>query len=507
MLPVIAWRDIDVADHDVLAGVARATMRAVTDTPGTGVAERRRMKRLAFLIVLAAPPAFAQGFVQIENQQSGLTGTAPAPEVALAIGPQGTLEIAGGNVSGIESGNAVLTETTTAFWAGASITATPGEHRALFDTASGRWFVSADDATHRYLAVSQTGDLLGPWAGMTLPPATGTHVAVDARGVYGVGQHAGATDVIAIPLADALAGNASNATQLSAAEADLVPAVVLDGSPQLLVGRGTARTGNTTIDAWTIAWTGSTPALTGPVAIDIGAIFRDPPVTAVQPQGAPLVPTGGGRVRTAYVSQGHLYAIAATQVGGRAGAFAPQIDLASNSVVGLDTLGDGTFDLIDPALAVDPFGDLGIVAIATSATETPGMVFTGRPGFFAGAPLAYMQQSGSAGTYACQVTGGVSAFPPDSAIAFDGVNGFWTDAAIGASTGDCAFQTQLVQFAVESPIDYADDFPVDPVGDDAGGAPGGGCCSTSGGASSCVLAALVTGLLLARRRAVRSRSR
>ena len=463
------------------------------------------MKRLAVLAVLAASPAFAQSVVQIDELGTGLGGVATQPELAFAATDTRVLEIAGGTVTiSMRGAQPAVTETTAQFWAAAGVTAMPGEHRVWFDAPSGHWFVSADDASHRYLAVSANDDPLAAWTAMTLPPATGTRLAVDAVGVYLVGAHAGTTDILAIPLADAVAATTANVTQLTAAELDLVPANGNTTAPELLVGRGTSTGGDTTIDVWTLTWTGNVPALTGPSSIDLGMAFDDPPATAVQMTGSPLLVVGDGRIRSAYVSGDQLWAIAATQIGGRAGAFDVQIGVPAGALLAIDPIGDPAADLVNPELAADIQGDIGIVV--TEVTAGMRIVLTGRNGFFFGAPLAQPNvPTNGTGPYSCAPQSGVSSYAPYAAIAPDGDGGFWADVAL-AGSGDCGFQTAPVEFFVEggSP---GDDFPVDEPGDAGFDPPGGGhkplagCCSSSGGGSSIVLAGLVIGLARARRRA------
>lgn len=465
-------------------------------------------------LVLASSPAFAQTFVQLEQVVDGQVGVVPAPEIALAVSDTRQLEIAGGNVAiALRGSTPAVNESTAQFWAAAGVTATPGEHRAVFDAISRHWFVSADDATHRYLAVSANDDPLSGWLAITLPPATGTRLAVDPLGVYLVGTHGGQSDIVVIPLADALAGITTNVAQLTAPELDLVPAIDRDGdatSPQVLVGRGTnAQTGNTTIDGWAIAWSNGAPMLGGPVSFDLGAAFRDPPPNAVQPPGSPLLPTGTGHIRSASVVGGQLFAIAATQIGGRAGAFAVQLDLSSGTVSALDQIGQTDADLINPEIAADTSGNVGIVLTEVSSTTGPQTMLTGRNQFFFGSPLAQLFPAAGTGAYSCAPQNNVSSYAPYASISPDPSFGFWADAAL-AGTGDCGFHTTMIQFDIPVATDVSDDvffeddggLPVDPVGSK----PLAGCCSASSGASSLVLSALVIALARARRRVRRSQT-
>jgi hypothetical protein len=454
--------------------------------------------RFAAVILLAASPAFAAPFVEVDQAIAGVSGTQAAPDLALAVNNNLVVEIAGGQVA-IGFPGQLAMQTTTQFWAAAGITATPGEHRALFDVGSQRWFVSADDASHRYLAVSASDNPEGAWTAIALAPATATGLTVDANGVYLVGNKAGATDILVLPLADALAGNATAAVHLTAAEADLVPALNTDNTatePAILVGRGTTSNGNTAIDVWTISWSGTVPAITGPTAIDVGAIFRDPPPTAIQPPGSPLLPTGGGRIRSAHAGGSSLIAIAATQIAGRAAAFAVTIDLGQHTALATDQISVADTDLVNPELAVDGESNVGIVVTQTSATTAPAILLTGKSSSFD--QLAPFVLASEPSPISCAPAGNISAYAPHAAIAVDGFQTFWADTVLG-STGDCAFHTQPVEFVIQTE-NFADDFPpMDPIDRE----PDGGCCSASGGASSVVLGGLVLGLALVRRRSAR----
>lgn len=508
-----------------------------------------RRYALATLVVAAtAAPAVADNVVSIDTTLAGTSGPTGGvtgdPDVATTAGPVDVLDVVTGEVAirdrfGISP---PVQMTTDQFWTAAGITGTPNafEHRAVFDIASQRFFVTADElvagANRRYLAVSDGSAAGGSWHAVALPAdgvVTDTRVAVDANGVYVTGNGSdGATHVVAIPLADALATppTLAHATALSIPELDVIPAIDAQGGkqptdPEVLAGRGVAQGGDTTLRTYLVTWPGGgAPAtLATSSQVDLNAVFSPPPATASQGSGAPLLAVGGAGLRSLTSAGSQLYGLAATQVGGHAAAFWFQVDLALGAVV-RDTISVPQGDLLVPALAVDTFGDIGVIGVEVMQGDMFPVIAGRAADFSQTAVMSALQTyGGAAGTYSCNPDGGVTSFGRYASLGVDPTSGeLFGDAPYVSDGTACAFQTSLVGFYVQD-ARFADDFPDDggvAIGGGGGGFPtgddvpdGGGCgCSTAAPRDAAApLLVIALGALVsrsrgrARRRADRSR--
>ena len=305
----------------------------------------------------------------------------------------------------------------------------PYDPRILFDPASSRWFALCDawgdppdsqfpdrpgPTQYMLIAVSSDDDPRHPWKAVHLEapgPVDNIKLGVDARGVYssaGYSRPELAALVVAVPKADLLwrgetrpsvahVNWAKAATvrrledhKLDGAEG-LFPALDLKGGrsaerPVIFINRYRSEVGGETImQVRKLTWTlPHTAVLSEPVNVGLGVRHAvQPTMRGVQPPlpsglFSPGLNAGEGRVVNAVVRHGSVWAIAATQVGERVGAFWVEIDLASMKLRQHGTLGDTGADLLFPSLSVDAEGNLGIAMTRTSVTEPASTYVTGR---------------------------------------------------------------------------------------------------------------------------------
>ncbi len=487
---------------------------------------------------LAATPAGAQSIIQIEGVTPGASGptggVTTTPDLATAVGPADILDLSTGHVSVIALYNttAPTQQTTEQFWTAAGITGTPNafEHRAVYDNASGHFFVTADEhvagANRRYLAVSEGQTAAGPWHAVVIPAAgviTDTRLAVDANGAYITGNTgSGATAIVSIPLPYALAVPQTHVhdNALAIPEPDAIPAIYAAGGkattdPEWFAARGVAGNGNTAIRMYALQWHLGEPATLGSVQIqDLGAIYALPPATATEP-GVVQLDASDASLRSLTSLGPTLYGIAATTIYGQAGAFAFSIGTGGGAIQSMP-VGVAGADFITPALAVDGNGDIGVIGVITSSAIAPTVAVTGQSA--QGAMNSWptpIPVTASQLPYTCGTGSSATPFGRYSSlvVAPTGTTGiqFYGDAMYGSDSA-CGYQTAIVAFDTEI-LAYGDDFPpADPIGAEWPIDPGDqshfldGCCSASGDpTSSLALVGCCRLALLRRRRARRCR--
>ncbi len=315
--------------------------------------------------------------------------------------------------------------------AGGQLVDDPYDPRMFFDPLTSRWFATSD--THKraskgtesltqdmLIGVSSDDDPTHPWKAVLYKVPTADldidniKVGLDKNGVYLtslVTVTAKVVPMVAIPKADLLwkgsaAPSLANAnyfetpkapadstkgTHGSRGDEGMIPAFDLDpakklGDPMIFINRFQADSdGETAMQIRKVTWMSTVKAtMTGPFVVALGKTYTEPKTQAIQPplpqKGlvSPPIRPGGGRLVNAVVRHGSVWAIAATQVGDRTGAFWVEIALNPLKLVQQGTVGDPAADIIFASLNVDGNGNLGIAMNRTSATEFPSIYVTGR---------------------------------------------------------------------------------------------------------------------------------
>ncbi|MBE3123544.1 MAG: hypothetical protein IMZ65_01940 [Planctomycetes bacterium] len=319
------------------------------------------------------------------------------------------------------------------FWAaafknaGRELYGTPYDPRIFYDPLSSRWFATSDSVvddgkamhgtSHMLLAVSQDDDPTHPWKAVDTQATIlvdNIKLGLDKNGVY-LTALAAITDkaipMIAIPKTDLLwtgtgvpslahlnyfetpktPADPARGTHGSRGDEGMIPAFDLNphkklGDPMIFINRFQAEwAGETAMQIRKVTWTSPTKAtMTGPVSVGLGVTHTAPTTQAMQPplpqKGlvSPPIRPGGGRLVNAVVSRGSVWAIAATDVNHRTGAFWVEIDLRTMKLVQHGTVGDPAADIVFASLNVDVNGNLGMAMNRSSASDYLSIYVTGR---------------------------------------------------------------------------------------------------------------------------------
>jgi hypothetical protein len=462
------------------------------------VTRRVALAATTLAVAVAAAPATADVFVEVQHTAAGASGPTGGvtafPDLAATIGAVDILDLSTGHVVVTDrSGSATLDETTEQFWTSAGIAGAPNafEHRAFYDPVSERFFVTADELTgganRRYLAVSAGNSAVGPWQAVALAGSAAirdTRVAVDAASVYLTGDPGdGTTALVVIPLTDALATppTLAHAVTLSIPEAEAIPALFPQGDTasseaMLFAARATAPDGDMTIDIYGLFGSGPIAQVRRAGFEDLGQAFPAPPATAAQPSGPDLAVGDGGLRGVVQFGNGDLFGIAETAVDGHAAAvwFAAS-NTGGGPVAGVLSAADA--DVLAPSLTVDGDGDIGIAAEQTSTTQPVFGLVAGlaSQGYFAGAAPATFPVVGDAAAASCGSAPGVTAFGRTTAISVDPVDGmlFADTMAFQTATPACGFVTALSSFDIADLPNQTGPGLQIPGGCNAGGGAGG----------------------------------
>jgi hypothetical protein len=492
------------------------------------------MRNLTLGILLVSSMAWGDAGVSsgvnIVSVFDGQGGTAQgAPDVGGSTGAAYVLDAVSGSVTVRDlGGHVIATRTADAFWSAAGVAGTPKAfaQRAIYDFTRQRWYMSAEEATSGtpnriYVAISESSDPTGAWKAVTLPAQgeviANTHLAIDGVGVYLTGEASDHGFVLALPIADLAwttggGPSAAHLNVISTPSRGLVPAsnsfTTMPSAPTELVARSVLANSNTSIDLYTLTWSGAIASLGPARSIDLGSSFPLPTRHAVQGPPAPALDPGDGSIASAMiVDSGVIAGIATTELSGRLAAFwfeiRPDATLAATG-----TITDYT-DLLAPSIALSPDvgrpgPTIGFVLTSVSPGRPPAIVVTGVPGNTGELQPLTTTRSGDA-AYACTASSIVAPpFGRYSSIQSDGLDGFWAVAQFGASATDCEFGTAWVNFRIISP---PDGYPGDGAAgaDDLHTSAGCGCRSHDGSAT--IVWSLLVSIALRRRRSIRGTQR
>lgn len=325
------------------------------------------------------------------------------PDEAGAVGPKHIVDFDGLNfVVHDKSGKVLLKKSMIEFWASAepagSLKVEPNDPRCLYDPLSGRWFavVNSREAkkNYGYLAVSTSSDPAKPWKGVQLPMSPqdlGLKIGVDKNGFYAA--YCNLTrkietmhDCIAIPKEDAIAPGGpdlSHATIFHNLQIESFPATDLDPkkaatAPEILLNR---EFGNecSKLYMYKITWSGKTASIAPVQNIPLSRTYYSPNGAsqkneAIQPSpGGHLRADEGRRTICCFARGGSIFICneAKRTIDSRPGILWCEVSASDGKLLQEGFVDDKDHDYLQPSLAVDAAGNIGLGCSRTSDTEFP----------------------------------------------------------------------------------------------------------------------------------------
>jgi hypothetical protein len=425
----------------------------------------------------------------------GVDSSAVPPDSNGAVGPAHYVEFVNGRFSVFRKSDGVKVKTMTdlIFWSQAGVSIPGGwdvtDPRILFDPASQRWFCSQVDFdgtatvnSNRFLVgVSATADPTGTWKGVAIAGDAGGNnfadfpaLGIDSVGIYLSGDlfdtnsnPVGPT-LVSIPKSSLLAATPTSAGMTSFGVLNygargniLQPAVCLDGSGQghvlAVASIGIDNFGNFVTNTSIVLSQMKNAGGPGKATLGNSIFLTVPPYTVplnpLQPDGTTSLDDGDARISgNVYEVGGVLFAVHATQFGGRAAIRWYRVDALNQNVLETGTITDPAKDLYYPSIAANAAGTI-VIAFNGSGTSTfpssfavVGSTVNGLTTF--GQPI--LLSSGKA-SYQNTDTTGISRWGDYSSTTVDPVDPtrFWTiqEVASGAST----WSTQVTELLTGTP--------------------------------------------------------
>ena len=306
------------------------------------------------------------------------------------VGPDHFVELINGRYAVYDKTNGTVeaSKTDKGFWMDAGVAFNPGlriaDPRLVFDPLSSRWFACAIDGDSGFnenrllLAVSQTSNPLDGWNGVAFDPDPVTSLftdfptlGIDANGVYLAanffsigGASAVGKTAIAIPKAGLLElvpsiDGRTSFGMLPAATGGQTLQPVVSFAPTAteahLLGQGPFIT--RTLRDTTISNVNSPGLATLNPTTSISVPAYSPPGNIRQPDGTTTLRNIDTRLgATVYEVGGVLFAVQATQVGGRSAIRWYRVDAASDTLLEAGTISDPNLDFSYPSIAANEDG-------------------------------------------------------------------------------------------------------------------------------------------------------
>jgi hypothetical protein len=376
-------------------------------------------------LVLAAMPAVRAGDVNVVKTFPADKGPGyrkPAPDVAAAVGPRhaAVLDDRAFVVVDKETGKVVKDLTQHDFWLGVQPAGTLDLHandpRILYDPLSGRWiaWVQGVDPPNGYLAVSTTSDPAGPWKGVKFPTPPhnyGAKAGFDKNGLY-LTLHNGhdsthkAHTCYAIPKADLIASNGPDLSHLQALpdlEIESFPATDLDsdkapGAPEMLLNKEFGNVADK-LHMYKLTWSGNKASISEVQTVPLSRTYSCP--SASLEESRAVQPAPGGKLRAdesrrtdcVFAHGGSVFGCngAKRTLKTRPGILWYEVRVSDGALLQEGFVDDATCDYLNPSLAVDRDGNIGLGCTRTSEKEFPSvyvmMHAAGDPAGSMGAPV------------------------------------------------------------------------------------------------------------------------
>jgi hypothetical protein len=368
------------------------------------------MKRsaLALVALLLAPmPAVRAADVTIVRSFPADKGPGyrkPAPDAAGAVGPHHAVVLDDRAFVVVDkaTGKVVKDLTQHDFWLGVQPVHTldlqANDPRILYDPLSGRWvaWVQGVGPMNGYLAVSATSDPTGPWKGVKfpIPPHNyGAKAGLDKNGFY-LTLHNGNNDThkahtcYAIPKADLIAPNGPDLSHMQAfpnLEIESFPATDLDpdkapDAPEVLLNKEFGNVAGK-LFMYKITWSGTKASISDVQTIPLSKTYSTP--NASVEEGRAVQPAPGGKLRAdeprrtdcVFAHGGSIFGCNGAKRGleTRPGILWYEVRVSDGALLQEGLVDDPTCDYLNPSLAVDRDGNVGLGCTRTSEKEFPSI--------------------------------------------------------------------------------------------------------------------------------------
>ena len=328
----------------------------------------------------------------------------PYPDAAGAVGPKHTavLDDRAFVVQDKATGKVLQNDTQHDFWLKVLPAKTFDLHandpRLLYDPITQRWiaWVQGLKPANGYLAVSTTSDPTKPWRGvkMPIPPHNyGARIGFDKNGLY-ISVHNGNSDVkkaqtcYAIPMADVVAGNGPNLSNMQALtdlEMEAFPATDLNpqkapDAPAVLLHREFGDTASK-LYMYKITWSGKKASISRAQSIPLSKTYQSPNALskqfqAIQPApGLKLRADEGRRTLSVFAHGGSVFGCNAAKrkIDSRCGILWYEVRVSDGALLQEGFVDAPDCDYLVPSLAVDSKGNIGLGCTRTSEKEFPSV--------------------------------------------------------------------------------------------------------------------------------------
>jgi hypothetical protein len=367
--------------------------------------KRTALALVAFLLApMAAVCAADVTVVRSFPADKGPGYRKPAPDAAGAVGPHHAVVLDDRAFVVVDkaTGKVVKDLTQHDFWLGVQPVQTldlqANDPRILYDPHSSRWiaWVQGVDPMNGYLAVSTTSDPTGAWKGVKFPTPPhnyGAKAGLDKNGFY-LTLHNGhesthkAHTCYAIPKADLTAASGpdlSHMQKFPGLEVESFPASDLDpdkapDAPEVLLNKEFGNVAGK-LYMYKITWSGTRASISDVQTIPLSTTYSTP--NASVEEGRAVQPAPGGKLRAdeprrtdcVFAHGGSVFGCngAKRSLETRPGILWYEVRVSDGALLQEGLVDDPTCDYLNPSLAVDRNGNVGLGCTRTSEKEFPSV--------------------------------------------------------------------------------------------------------------------------------------
>jgi hypothetical protein len=328
----------------------------------------------------------------------------PAPDAAGAVGPGHVVALDDRAFVAVDkaTGKVVKDLVQHDFWLSVAPVNTLDLHandpRILYDSLSGHWiaWIQGVDPMHGYLAVSTTSDPTGAWKGVKfpIPPHNfGAKAGLDRNGFY-LTLHNGNNDThkahtcYAISKADLIAPNGPDLSHLQSIpdlQIESFPAMDLDpdkspDAPEVLLNKEFGNDAGK-LYMYKITWSGTKASISDVQTIPLSKTYSTP--NASVEEGKAIQPAPGLKLRAdeprrtdcVFAHGGSVFGCngAKRTFQSRPGILWYEVRVSDGALLQEGLVDDTTCDYLNPSLAVDRDGNIGLGCTRTSEKEFPSV--------------------------------------------------------------------------------------------------------------------------------------
>jgi hypothetical protein len=363
---------------------------------------------LALVALLLAPSVAARAadvtVVKTFPADKGPGYRKPAPDAAAAVGLHHAVVLDDRAFVAVDkaTGRVVKDLAQHNFWLGVHPAGTldlqANDPRILYDPLTGRWiaWVQGVNPMNGYLAVSTTSDPTGPWKGakFPIPPHNyGAKAGLDRNGLY-LTVHNGQNDThkahtcYAIPKADLISAAGPDLSHLHVfpgLEVESFPATDLDpdkapDDPEVLLNKEFGNVAGK-LYMYKITWLGAKASISDVQAIPLSQTYSTP--NASVEEGRATQPAPGGKLRAdesrrtdcVFARGGSVFGCNGPKraLGTRPGILWYEVLVSDGALLQEGLVDDLACDYLNPSLAVDRDGNVGLGCTRTSEKEFPSV--------------------------------------------------------------------------------------------------------------------------------------